>query len=122
MGNGADVGVIGGGVEGLSVAGALARRGVADVMVLERDAVGSGFTAKSSGIVRCHYGVPSIAAMAWRSLPVLEQAPDVLEADIGFHRCGYLVAVGEDNVGPLAANVVMQQELGIEVDLITPRD
>jgi sarcosine oxidase subunit beta len=117
-----EVAIIGGGLEGLSVAWALTRRGIHDVVVLERDTVGSGFTAKSSGIIRCHYGVPSIAAMAWRSLQVLESAPEVLDADIGFHRCGYLVAVGEDNVGPLAANVVMQQELGIEVELITPED
>src|ERR1700719_3514289 len=121
MGNGADVVVIVGGVEGLSVAWALDRRGVADVVVLERDMVGSGFTAKSSGIIRCHYGVRSIAAMAWRSLPVLEDAPEVLGADIGFHRCGYLVCVAEENVEPLRANVPMQQDLGIDVELLSPQ-
>jgi glycine/D-amino acid oxidase-like deaminating enzyme len=90
------------------------------VTVLERDMVGSGFTAKSSGIIRCHYGVRSIAAMAWRSLPVLEDALDVLGADIGFHRCGYLVGVDETNTAPLRANVAMQQALGIDVELLTP--
>jgi len=111
--------IVGGGLEGLSVAWALSQRGVGDVEVFERDTIGSGFTAKSSGIIRCHYGVPSIAAMAWRSLAILEAAPDVLDADIGFHRTGYLVAVGEDNVVPLVANVAMQQGLGIEVELVT---
>ena len=67
------------------------------MLVLEREMIGSGFTAKSSGIVRCHYGVRSLAAMAWRSLEVLEDAEDALGADIGFHRCGYLVGVGPDN-------------------------
>ncbi len=57
--------------------------------------------------------------MAWRSLAILEAAPDVLDADIGFHRTGYLVAVGEDNVVPLVANVAMQQGLGIDVELVT---
>jgi sarcosine oxidase subunit beta len=115
-----DVVVVGGGLEGLSVAWSLSRRGVGDVMVLERDMVGSGFTAKSSGIIRCHYGVPSIAAMAWRSLPVLESASETLGTDIGFHRCGYLVCVDERNVAPLRANVAMQQDLGIDVELLTP--
>jgi glycine/D-amino acid oxidase-like deaminating enzyme len=114
-----DVAIIGGGLEGLSVAWALTRRGIADVTVFERDVVGSGFTAKSSGIIRCHYGVRSIAAMAWRSLPVLENAAESLDADIGFHRCGYLVAVDEQNVAPLTANVAMQQDLGIDVELIS---
>ena len=50
-------------------------RGVSDVLVLERATVGSGGTGKSSGIVRCHYGIPSLAAMAWRALPVLETRP-----------------------------------------------
>ena len=116
----AAVAIVGGGLEGLSVAWALTRRGISDVVVLKRHTVGSGFTAKSSGIIRCHYGVPSIVAMAWRSLPVLEQAPEVLEADIGFHRCGYLVAVGENNVAPLIANVATQKALGIDVDVISP--
>jgi glycine/D-amino acid oxidase-like deaminating enzyme len=115
------VAIIGGGLEGLSVAWALARRGRGpDVVVFERDVVGSGFTAKSSGIIRCHYGVRSIAAMAWLSLAVLEDAGQSLDADIGFHRCGYLVSVGEENVAPLRANVAMQQSLGIEVELIGP--
>ena len=46
----------------------------------------------------------------------------MLGADIGFHRCGYLVAVGEDNAAPLAANVAMHQALGIEVEMTTPED
>jgi sarcosine oxidase subunit beta len=119
---GAAVAVIGGGLEGLSVAWALTRRGVHDVIVVERDVVGSGFTSKSSGIIRCHYGVRSIAAMAWRSLPVLEHADEVLGADIGFHSCGYLVAVDEENVGALQANVSMQLALGIDVELVEPGD
>jgi len=114
-----EVAIIGGGLEGLSVAWALTRRGIRDVTVFDRDVVGSGFTAKSSGIIRCHYGVASIAAMAWRSLPILEDAPAMLDADIGFHRSGYLVIVAEDNVAPLLANVAMQQSLGIEVDMVS---
>jgi sarcosine oxidase subunit beta len=116
----AEVIIIGAGVEGLSIAAALCRRGRRDVLVLDREMIGSGFTAKSSGIVRCHYGVRSLAAMAWRSLAVLEEAETVLGADIGFHRCGYLVGVGPDNTDALAANVAMQREIGIEVTTITP--
>jgi glycine/D-amino acid oxidase-like deaminating enzyme len=56
--------------------------------------------------------------MAWRSLAVLENAAESLDSDIGFHRTGYLVAVDEKNVGPLIANVAMQQDLAIDVELI----
>src|SRR5271169_6027883 len=101
----ADFVVVGAGVEGLSIAWALGSRGVGDVVVLERAVVGAGFTAKSSGIIRCHYGVRSLAAMAWRSRQVLAEAGAVLGADIGFHKTGYLVGVGPENRTALDANV-----------------
>ncbi len=117
--------MIGGGVAGLSTARALVELGMTDVLVLERDTVGSGGSGKSSGIVRCHYGIPSLAAMAWHALPVLEAADEILGAPSGYTRTGYLVGVGQQNIGALRANVAMQQHLGIEVDLVghdTARD
>ncbi len=111
---GAKAVVIGGGLIGLSIARALTERGLTDVLVLERHQLAGGGTGKSSGIVRAHYGVPSIAAMAWRSVPVFEE----LGADVGFRQVGYSVIVGKENVEPLKANTSMHQALGIEVDLI----
>ena len=110
--------MIGGGVAGLSTARALVELGVTDVVVVERASVGSGGSGKSSGIVRCHYGIPSLAAMAWRALPVLENASEILGAPSGYQRTGYLVGVGTENLGALRANVAMHQRLGIEVDLV----
>jgi sarcosine oxidase subunit beta len=120
--HGSDIVVIGGGVIGLSAARALTELGIGKVTVLERSAVGSGGTGKSSGVVRCHYGVRSLAAMAWHSLPVLEHAEEVLGAGAGFHRTGYLVAVGPENEASLRANVAMHCRLGIEVELLDGPD
>jgi len=105
-------------VAGLSTARALVEAGLTDVLVLERATVGSGGSGKSSGIVRCHYGIPSLAAMAWRALPVLEHATEILGAPSGYTKTGYLVGVGQDNLGALRANVAMQQALGIDVELV----
>lgn len=115
---GATVVVVGAGVTGLSSARALVAAGVPDVLVLDRAAIGSGGTGRSSGVVRCHYGVPSLAAMAWRSLPVLAEAVTRLGADAGYRRTGYLVGVGPADEAALAANVAMQRSLGIETDLV----
>lgn len=106
--------VIGGGLIGLSVARALTGRGLNDVLVLERRELASGGTGKSSGIVRAHYGVPSLAAMAWRSVPVFE----ALGAAVGFRQVGYTVIVGEENADALRANTETQQGLGVEAELI----
>lgn len=110
--------VIGGGVAGLATARALVELGVTDVVLLERATIASGGTGKSSGIVRCHYGIPSLAAMAWHALPVLAHAPEILGAPSGYTRTGYLVGVGSENVGALRANVAMHRSLGIEAVLV----
>ena len=113
--------VIGGGLEGLAIAWSLARRGETDVLVVERGSLCSGMTGKSSGVVRCHYGIGSLAAMAWYGVDVFERASELLAPwgdDIGFRQCGYIVGVGPDDLDALKANVAMQQQLGIEVDFL----
>ena len=114
----ADVVIVGGGLEGAAAAWSLAQRGVRRVVVLERHTVASGGTGKSSGIVRCHYGVASLAAMAWAGVRFFEQAETILGTDIGFHPSGYVVGVGACDVDALTANVATQQALGVPVDLI----
>ncbi|MDX6740031.1 FAD-binding oxidoreductase [Actinocorallia sp. A-T 12471] len=110
----ADVVIVGGGLEGVAAARCLAGRGVS-VTVLERATIGSGGTGKSSGIVRCHYGVPSLAAMAWKGTELFENAQDVLGQDVGFRRTGYVVGVGAQNAAALRANLEMHKGLGIDV-------
>ncbi|MCC3332172.1 NAD(P)/FAD-dependent oxidoreductase [Nocardia abscessus] len=110
--------IVGGGLEGLSIAWSLADRGETQVLVVERDTLCSGMTGKSSGVVRCHYGTPSLAAMSWYGVAVFEQATEIFGDDMAFRQCGYVVGVGENNIDPLKANVAMQQELGVEVEMI----
>lgn len=114
----AEVVIVGGGLEGTAAAWALARRGVTDVVVCERDTVGSGGTGKSSGVVRCHYGVPSLAAMANKGLDLFENADEILGTDIGFHQTGYVVGVGESNVDALRASLADQRAVGVHTEEI----
>ncbi|UQS23841.1 FAD-binding oxidoreductase [Amycolatopsis thermalba] len=114
----AEVVIVGGGLEGTAAAWALAQRGVTDVVVCERDTVGSGGTGKSSGVVRCHYGVSSLAAMARTGLELFENASDVLGTEIGFHQTGYVVGVGESNVEALRASLADQRAVGVETEEI----
>ncbi|SED03560.1 NAD(P)/FAD-dependent oxidoreductase [Rhodococcus koreensis] len=110
--------IVGGGLEGLAIAWSLADRGETDVLVLERDTLCSGMTGKSSGVVRCHYGTPSLAAMSWYGVDIFTRATEIFGDDMAFRQCGYVVGVGENNIDPLKANVAMMQGLGIDVDYI----
>ncbi|MCV7202775.1 FAD-dependent oxidoreductase [Mycolicibacterium peregrinum] len=114
----ADVVIVGGGLEGAAAAWALGQRGVTDVTVLERNTVGSGMTGKSSGIVRCHYGVSSLAAMATVGLEIFENAEQIFGQDIGFRQTGYVVGVGEPNVDNLRRSLAAQREVGVQTEEI----
>ena len=114
----AEVVIVGGGLEGTAVAWALARRGVTGVEVMERDTVGSGGTGKSSGVVRCHYGVSSLASMANKGMELFENAREILGTDIGFHQTGYVVGVGEPNVVALRASLADQRAVGVQTEEI----
>jgi sarcosine oxidase, subunit beta len=114
----ADVVIVGGGLEGAAAAWALSRRGVTDIVVLERNTVGSGMTGKSSGIVRCHYGVSSLAAMAAVGLEVFEQGEEIFGTDIGFRQTGYVVGVGEQNVDSLRKSLAAQRAVGVDTEEI----
>ena len=114
----ADVVIVGGGIEGAAAAWALSQRGVTDVFVAERNTVGSGMTGKSSGIVRCHYGVSSLAAMATVGLEVFEKADEMFGTDIGFRQTGYVVGVGEPNVESMRKSLAAQRAVGVQTEEI----
>ncbi|WP_168706079.1 NAD(P)/FAD-dependent oxidoreductase [Gordonia paraffinivorans] len=114
----ASVVIVGGGLEGAATAWALGQRGVTDVVVCERDTVGGGMTGKSSGIVRCHYGVSSLAAMAAYGLEVFEKAEEIFGTDIGFRQTGYVVGVGEANAENLRKSLAAQREVGVQTEEI----
>ncbi|APE17949.1 NAD(P)/FAD-dependent oxidoreductase [Mycolicibacterium pallens] len=114
----ADVVIVGGGIEGCAAAWALSQRGITNVVVLERNTVASGMTGKSSGIVRCHYGVSSLAAMATVGLEVFEKAEEIFGDDIGFRQTGYVVGVGEPNVDALRDSMAAQRAVGVQTEEI----
>jgi glycine/D-amino acid oxidase-like deaminating enzyme len=118
----ADVVIVGGGIEGAAAAWALSQRGVTDVFVAERNTVASGMTGKSSGIVRCHYGVSSLAAMAAVGLEVFEKADEIFGTDIGFRQTGYVVGVGEPNTESMRKSLAAQRAVGVQTEEIDRSD
>lgn len=120
MRNTADAVVIGGGVMGCSLLYHLAQRGTTDTLLLERSVLGAGSTGLSQAICRMHYSNPITASMAWSSLQVYANFNEQVGGDSGFVKTGYLVVVEEIDRPSLELNIAMQQDLGIDVSLVTP--
>jgi sarcosine oxidase subunit beta len=117
-----DLLIVGGGVMGVSIAYALARRRAGRVVLLEKAYLGAGSSGKSGAIIRQHYSNKLTAAMAQKSLRVFEQFDNVVGGPPVFTHTGMALIVNErDRVG-LEANVAMQRELGIDVRLISARE
>ena len=118
-----DVIVIGAGVIGTSVAYNLAALGAKRILVLERDQIGSGTTAQSSGILRTHYSVLENMALAQQSWAIFENFAEHLqddEASAGLVRCGYLIASPDGpKLAPLHEALAAQQARGISVSHLT---
>jgi sarcosine oxidase, subunit beta len=121
MSDTADAIIIGGGVQGASLAFHLAQRGVR-VTVLEKQFVGAGATGRSSGLVRMHYDSEVDARLAWESFKYFRNWKELVGGECGFTRTGFLQIVTREAEGALRANVVMHQKIGIPSLVITAED
>jgi sarcosine oxidase subunit beta len=114
-----DVVIVGAGVVGLSTAFALANRGIRDVIVVERRHIGAGASGKSGAIIRTHYTNEPETRLAIEGLRFFQNWADLVGGDCGFATSGMFIVVPPQSADDLAANVAMQQSLGVRVDLVT---
>jgi sarcosine oxidase subunit beta len=120
----AEVVIIGGGIVGLSIAYHLAKRGMTDVIVLEKeDMVGLGSTARCSGGFRHQFSTNVNVQMSLLSVGKLREFPDEMDQEIAFHQDGYLFLLdGEQYVEPFMGNIDFQRGLDIPVELLKPEE
>ncbi|MFQ5897307.1 MAG: NAD(P)/FAD-dependent oxidoreductase [Candidatus Methylomirabilia bacterium] len=117
----ANVVVIGGGATGASIAYHLAKRGVRDVILVEKHFLASGATGKSSACVRQHYSTPETCRMVLKSLRFFEQFEELTGGrTASFVRTGYLLGVDDRLRRQMEASVALQQSVGINVRLVSP--
>ena len=114
----ADVVIVGGGCMGASVAFHLARRGVTNVVLVEREQLlGTGSTGRNAGGVRHQFSHDANIRLSIESIGVLERFKEEVGADIDFHQDGYLFLLSSPaSVEVFTANVERQRRLGIAVD------
>jgi glycine/D-amino acid oxidase-like deaminating enzyme len=117
----ADVVVIGGGVNGASIAWALASKGLRSVLV-EKGALASGASGRSSALVRMHYTNEWDARLAWASFPVFRSWSELMGGPPVFTRTGFVTVVAPAYADNLRKNVEMLRGIGVNTSALTPRE
>jgi sarcosine oxidase subunit beta len=111
--------IVGGGVVGTSIAFHLAEAGVRDVLLLERDELGSGSTCKAAGGVRAQFSDELNIALGARSLAAFTKFGDRPGQEIDLHQVGYLFLLStSDDVAAFERDVALQNELGVASRMI----
>ncbi len=118
----ADVVIIGGGVNGCSLAYKLSKKGL-DVVVVEKKYLSAGATGACGAGIRQQWSTRENASLAIQSVKMFEQLSRELGQDIEFRQGGYLIAVhDEKEMNQAEKNVAMQRSLGLKVDILKPEE
>ena len=114
-----EVGIIGAGIHGASVAYHLGRAGV-DASVFEQWTPAAGPTGRSSAVCRAMYTNPFLARTARESIAMFENFEELTGGDAGFERTGMLYlhrACDSDGLGALVAGL---SDAGVDARLVPP--
>jgi sarcosine oxidase subunit beta len=120
----AEVVIVGGGCMGASVAYHLARLGVTDVVLVEREKMlGTGSTGRNAGGVRHQFSNEANIKLSIESIGLLERFADEVGHPIDFHQDGYLFLLSTSaSVETFTRNVALQRGLGVDVQWLDAHD
>jgi sarcosine oxidase subunit beta len=103
---------------GASVAYHLARRGMTDVTLLEREVLlATGSTGRNAGGVRHQFSNEANIRLSIESIALLERFAEDVGQAIDFRQDGYLFLLSSDaSVETFRRNVALQRSLGVDVE------
>lgn len=125
MKNKASVVIIGGGVVGCAIAYNLAKMGLKDIVLVEKDYLAAGATGRCGAGVRQQWGTEMNCRLAKESMHIFENMNEILETkrDIELKQEGYLLlAYSDREVEQFKKNIQLQHSLDIPSRLITPKE
>ena len=117
-----DVVIVGGGVNGLSLAFHLAEyHGVRDVAVLERHYIGSGGSGRNTQVVRATYNTTETVPLYATSLGMYRTLSQELDYNILFSTQGNLdLCHSTDTLQVEREKVAIHRQYGVHTEMLTP--
>ncbi len=114
----ADVVIIGGGIQGASIAWHLARRGAQGVVLLEKETLASGCSGRTGGVIRQHYSTSIVTEIARQARDFFATFDQEVGGHSGFIQNGLVLMVGEKDRDALLTNVALGRTHGVPVSII----
>jgi len=118
MRSSAEVVIIGGGIQGLSLAYHLARLGVAGVCLIEMNSLGSGSSGRSAAIIGHAFQTERCLPLTQQSYAALMRFEEEMGAGPDYEPIGCLLLAGEREAGALRRRHALLRSLGIESHLL----
>ena len=117
-----DVVIVGGGVNGLSLAFHLAEyHGIRDVAVLERHYIGSGGSGRNTQVLRATYNTTETVPLYATSLGMYRTLSQELDYNILFSTQGNLdLCHTTDTLQVEREKVAIQRQFGVDTQILTP--
>lgn len=119
----ADYVIVGGGIMGLSIAYHLARRGVTNVVVVDKSYLCGGASGRNGGGVRAQFSSESNIRLMQESIRICGEFASEMKINTWFRQGGYLFTVrSEKRAEALRTSVDLQQRCGLRSELLTPEE
>jgi sarcosine oxidase subunit beta len=119
----ADYVIVGGGIMGLSIAYHLAKRGVTNVVVIDRSYLCGGASGRNGGGVRAQFSSETNIRLMQESIRICSDFATEMKINVWFRQGGYLFTVrSEERAASLRASVALQQKCGLRSELLKPEE
>jgi sarcosine oxidase subunit beta len=116
----AEVVIIGGGIQGISLAYHLAKRGLVDTCLLEMKLLGGGSSGKSASVIGHAFQSEACLPLTRWSYSALMRFEGQVGASPGFEPIGCLLVAGQQGAIALRQRQSLLRELGVESHLVGP--
>ena len=115
--------IVGGGAIGCALAYHLARRGEADVLLLEKAQMTHGATWHAAGLVGQLRGKKNLTRLMQNSVRLYDRLAEETGQDIGWKKVGSLrIAASEPRLSEIKRAMTQARGFGFEAELISPSE